>query len=628
MGRTELDALAVASGPVSLWLDVLDATIRTCQEHGRADLVAWLWQRRAQLLHPHLRVLVVGAAKQGKSQLINALINAPVCIVGDDRGTTVPTVVRHTAAPSAHLIVRASADAAWMPDAGPQDRIPLALERLADALTETVAGQPAGTVERLHADVGVPRSLLAAGLQLIDTPPLPGLPSASPAAVGRLRELATDSRADLVMFACESGRELSDAEVEVLADLARLYPNLVVAYTKTDYAAHWRRDLEASRMRLIQAGVPATMLPLSATLRARAAQTGDTALNGESGFPALIGLLEHAVAAKPDRLARATVGVLGRTVTERLAVPLREHLDAQRAETETSMAVKRLHETQRRMDELRRCSTRWQSRLSDEVADMMSDIEHDLRERTRAVIAEADEVFTASDPLKVWDEFEPWLRDALVEVAETSMGWLGERAAWLARAVAAEFPAELGDVLPPWVPGVQDGVPDRVVGLDSPEVERFTMTQKLFTGLRGSYGGVLMFGLATSLAGMSLINPISLSGGALFGGKSIREEGRSLLRRRQAAARAAVRQHVDEIFVGLAKDAKDSVRRVQRALRDHFSAVTEDLQEAIIESLRTAKADAEREVSVREGQARRTEQELIRLAGLQKQALALLQAPA
>jgi len=626
--RTELGALAAASGPASLWLDVLDATIRTCQEHGRADLVAWLWQRRAQLLHPHLRVLVVGAAKQGKSQLINALINAPVCIVGDDRGTTVPTVVRHTAAPSAHLIVRASADAAWTPDAGPQDRIPLALERLADALTETVAGQPAATVERLHADVGVPRSLLAAGLQLIDTPPLPGLPSTAPAAVGRLRELATDSRADLVLFACEAGRELSGAEVDVLADVARLFPSLVVAYTKTDYAAHWRRDLEASRMRLIQAGVPATVLPLSATLRTRAAQTGDTTLNGESGFPALIGLLEQAVAAKPDRLARATVGVLGRTVTERLAVPLRENLDAQRAETETSKAVTRLHETQRRMDELRRCATRWQSRLSDEVADLMSDIEHDLRERTRAVIARADEMFTESDPLRVWDEFEPWLRDALVEVAETSLGWLGDRAEWLARAVAAEFPPELGDVLPSWVPAVQEGLPDRVVSLDSPQVEKFTMTQKLFTGLRGSYGGVLMFGLATSLAGMSLINPISLSGGALFGGKSIREEGRSLLKRRQAVARAAVRQHVDEIFVGLAKDAKDSVRRVQRALRDHFSAVTEDLQEAIIESLRSAKADAEREMSAREGQARRTEQELIRLAGLQKQALALLQAPA
>jgi hypothetical protein len=280
------------------------------------------------------------------------------------------------------------------------------------------------------------------------------------------------------------------------------------------------------------------------------------------------------------------------------------------------------------MDELRRCATRWQSRLGDEVADLMSDIEHDLRERTRAVIAHADEVFTESDPLRMWDEFDGWLRDALQEAADTSLTWLGERAEWLARAVAAEFPPELGDVLPSWVPAVQDGLPDRVTGLQTPPVERFTMSQKLFTGLRGSYGGVLMFGLATSLAGMSLINPISLSGGAIFGGKSIREEGRSMLKRRQAAARAAVRQHVDEIFVGLAKDAKDSVRRIQRALRDHFTAVTEDLQEAIIESLRSAKADAEREVSTREVKARRIEQELIRLAALQKQALALLQAPA
>jgi hypothetical protein len=627
-GRTELGALAATDGPASLWLDVLDAMIRTCRGHGRADLVAWLWQRRAQLLHPHLRVLVVGAAKQGKSQLINALINAPVCVVGDDRGTTVPTVVRHTDAPTANLILRDAADAAWTSDAGPQDRIPLALERLTDALTETLAAQPAGTVERLHADVGVPRSLLADGLLLIDTPPLPGLPAAATAAVGRVRELATDSRADLVLFVCESSRELSAAEVDVLGDLARLFPRLVVAYTKTDHATRWRHDLELSRMRLVQAGVPATMVPLSATLRSRAAQSGDPALNGESGFPALIGLLQSAVATKLDRLAPATVGVLGRVVTERLAVPLRDNLDTHRAETAASDAVTRLHETQRRMDELRRCATRWQSRLADEVADLMSDIEHDLRERTRAVIASADEFFTEADPLRAWDEFEPWLRDAMLEAAQTSLGWLSERADWLARAVAAEFPPDLGDVLPSWAPAVQKELPDRVTGLDAPPVERFTVTQKLFTGLRGSYGGVLMVGLATSLAGMSLINPISLGGGALFGGKSIREEGRSQLRRRQVTARAAVRQHVDETFVALTKDAKDSVRRIQRALRDHFTAITEDLQEAIIESLRSAKADAEREVSVREGQVRRIEQELIRLAGLQQQALALLQAPA
>jgi hypothetical protein len=605
-GRTEL-----TPGPAPLWLDVLDATIRTCTEHGRPELAGRLWQRRAQLLDPSLRVLVAGGARQGKSQLINALINAPVCVTGDDRGTAVPTVIRHAGQPTAQLI------------RGDADRIALAADRPAESLVEKLGGLPSPGRE-LHAEVGLPRELLAAGLQLVDTPPLP---TSGAEAIDRLRELADTGRADVLLFACEAGRELSDAELALLADLATRLPGLVVSFTKTDYTPDWRRGVETNRMRLVQAGVAATVVPTSSALRVHATRTGDGALNGESGFPQLIAVLQALIAAKPERLSRAAVGLLGRTVAEELAAPLRESLTAQRAETGRSAAMTRLHEAQRRMDELRKCTTRWQSRLADEVGDLMSDIEHDLRERTRAVIARSDEIFAESDPARVWDEFEPWLREALQETARTSLGWLGDRAAWLARSVAAEFPPELGQVLPSWVPAVGD-LPSRVTDLTTPPVEKFTLSQKVFTGLRGSYGGVLMFGLATSLTGMSLINPISLSGGALFGGKSIREEGRSLLKRRQAAARAAVQRHVDEIFIGMAKDAKDSVRRIQRALRDHYTAVTEDLQDSIVDSLRTAKAAADQEATARETRARRVEQELIRLAGLQKQSLALLRSPA
>jgi hypothetical protein len=65
-------------------------------------------------------------------------------VTGDDRGTAVPIVVRHAAQPTAELIRRAAADAGWPADAGPQDRLALAPDRLGDALTETLAGQPAG----------------------------------------------------------------------------------------------------------------------------------------------------------------------------------------------------------------------------------------------------------------------------------------------------------------------------------------------------------------------------------------------------------------------------------------------------------------------------------------------------
>jgi Dynamin family len=608
------------TGTTPLWLDVLDTAIRTCTVHNRLEMADWLSHRRTQLLHPQLRVLVVGAAKQGKSQLINALINAPVCAVDQNGGTTVPTVVRHAGTPTAHLIRRPSPQADWTATVGPQDRFPLALDRLGAAIADTAARQPNGAP--LHVDIGVPRSLLATGLVLIDTPALPDLPGASAGAVTEVRHLATEACADLVLFTCDAGRELSSAELAVLSDLTRLYPSLLVVLTKTDYAAGWRHNLAQNRDRLARAGVPAAVTAVSASLRLHAARADDQALNQESGFADLVVHLQQTVATKPDQLAPATVGVLGRIAIERLAAPLREEMAAQQ-NAGASDAMARLHATQRQLDELRRCAARWQNCLADEVGDLMSDIEHDLRERTRAVLAETDEFFNRNDPAKAWDEFDPWLRQSLQELAQTSLTWLAERAEWMARKVAGMFPPDAGEVLPPQALVAGDNLPDRVIGLDAPAVARFSPGQKLFIGLRGSYGGVVMFGLVTSLTGMSLINPISIGGGALFGGKSIREESKSLLKRRQAEAKTAVQRHVDDVFVALNKDARDTVRRVQRALRDHFSAVTEDLQEAVMESLRSAKAAADQDVAARGQRARRIEHELTGLAELHQQAQAL-----
>ncbi len=176
---------------------------------------------------------------------------------------------------------------------------------------------------------------------------------------------------------------------------------------------------------------------------------------------------------------------------------------------------------------------------------------------------------------------------------------------------------------PPALVAAADGADEQVPGLDAPPVARFSPGQKLFIGLRGSYGGVVMFGLVTSLAGMSLINPISIGGGAIFGGKTIRDESKSLLKKRQAEAKTLVARHIDDVFVRLNKEARDSVRRVQRALRDHFTAVTEDLQEIVMDSLRNAKAAADQDVAVREQHSRRIQEELAVLARLHSEALAL-----
>lgn len=604
----------------SLWLDVLDTAIQMSAVHHRGELQEWLSGRRAQLLHPQLRVLVTGAPGQGKSHLVNALINAPVCPVAGTSPGTVATVVRHGETPAAHLVTRADPTAAWTAPAGPHQRVALPTEKLPDAVAEAVLTQPPAAAALMHAEVQVPRALLASGVVLIDTPGLAGLPEAGRDAVADLRALVTYACADLVLFTCEATREVTDAELDVLADLTRLYPHVLVALTKTDVAPRWRHTLAHTRDRLTEVGVPATVIALSSTLREHAVRSGSHPLNDESGYPHLITHLQHSVSTKQDELARATVSLIGRLVVERIAKPLRADLQNS---AEPSDAVAQLHDAQRRLEDLRRITTRWQNCLADETGDLLSDIEQDLRERTRAVLAEAEKTLDGVDPASGWDEFEPWLRQAVQEAAEASFAWLAERADWLAYRVAEQFPEYADQIVPPWIAGTVDEVPDRSGELSAPPVERFTATQKLFTGLRGSYGGILMVGLATSMAGMSLINPLSIGGGAIFGGRTIREESRSLLKRRQATAKMAVQRHIDQIFVGLAKDAKDSVRRLQRTLRDHYSGVTEDIHEAIMESLRSAKAEADRDLAARAQRARRIEHELNRLAELYTQAQAL-----
>lgn len=598
-----------------IWLDVLDEIARTCTAHGRGDLLQTVRQKRAQLLDPTLRVLVIGEPNQGKSQLINAIINAPACPVGDGRTTVLPTVVQHAEAPTA-AVAQAPPPAPGHPTgtaaAATVERTPVALNQVAAGVAGLVGRRPGGGPA--YVEIGLPRALLGAGLVLVDTPGADEV-----AGIGAAAPVASPARADTVVLVSDSTRELSVAELNMLLHIMRSHPNVVVVQSKTDLVADWRTVAERNRQHLAEAGVPATLIPVSAALRLRAAAADDRGLNAESGFPALIARLQRDLAGKADHLARAAVQTVARTVVEQLAAPLRAELATQEAE-EQSGPISRLHAAQREVDELRRCSTRWQNTLTDEITDLLADLEYDLRDRTRQILRAVDEAFDTADPLVAWDTFQDWLERSLVEAAEANHEWLIQRCDWIARRVAANFDRYGYDVLPPWSMTMPDDIGERLPELQRPTIDRFTTGQKLFTGMKGSYGGMLMFGLATTLAGMPMINPVSVGIGALFGGKSIRDESKQLLRRRQATVKTAIQRHVDDFFVRIIRDCRDAARQVQRMLRDHFTGLTEELQEAIVQSFRSAKQEADTDASLREQRQREIRLKMTRLAAVYEQA--------
>ena len=355
------------------WLDVLDETIGACATHGRPDLEQQLREKRTQLLDPKLRVLVVGEPKQGKSQLVNALINAPVCSVGDDLTTTVPTIVEYSETPSAAL-VRVQAPTpprAIAPAATPSARESVPIDQVTQRIDRN-GGESHGKV--VGAEIGIPRKLLADGLCLVDTPAISD--PDSPRSADTFTAIA---QADSVLLVTDATSELAPAEIELLRRVTKLCPNVTIVVTKIDLSPSWRGLIERNRARLAEAGLQVPVLPVSAALRLEAARTGDRGLNAESGFPDLLTSLQQYVATKGDVLARRSVAVAAGTAIEKLAVALHGEISAQDTDDQ-SVAVSTIQAAQRMIDDLRERSAKWQNVLADDMADLVSDIDYDLED--------------------------------------------------------------------------------------------------------------------------------------------------------------------------------------------------------------------------------------------------------
>jgi hypothetical protein len=582
------------------WLEVLDDTVRTCATHRRQDLVERLSARRSRLLDPKLRVVVVGESGQGKSQLINALLNAPVCAVGDDRTTVVPAVIEHAETPTATMVTGGR-----LAIEGSAHK-PVAVESVTtEANREALSATGAPVV---RTEIGLPRALLAGGLALVDTPAC--------AAVDTVQDMA----ADAVLMATDATTDLSATELHLLAQIARLCPTIIVALTKIDLVPSWRAVAERTRAQLDQGGLLATVLPVSANLRLAAARTSDKALNEESGFGELIRFLHKDLLGQADLLARRSVAALTGLTVESLLGPLQEEF-AETQQADGGDTVARWHNEGRRLERVQRDAARWQTLLSDEVSDLLSDVEFDLRDRTRRILVEVDEYFDSADPARTWTEFEDWLRENLTTVAETNSEWLLDRFEWIARKMARHVSPHRRDALPEKLPREVPG--DAVGDLRMPRVERFSVGQKLFVGMRGSYSGLLMFGLATTIAGLNLVNPISIGAGVAFGAKSVFEERGNRLKRRQAAAKNAAHRYVDDFFLTYGKHSKDTARQIHRALRDRLTGIAEELRAEITESAKSIKRVIDTDAAERTARAHEIRRSVEELTLLRQRAQSL-----
>ncbi|HJX86247.1 MAG TPA: Isoniazid-inducible protein iniA, partial [Gemmatimonadales bacterium] len=235
---------------------------------------------------------------------------------------------------------------------------------------------------------------------------------------------------------------------------------------------------------------------------------------------------------------------------------------------------------------------------------------------------DAEQAIDAADPGVNWPETVAWLEQRVAAAVSDTFVWTNERAQWLSEQVADHFTRD-NVPLPVLRVDSTAEVLDPVHSVETLDPGRLNPVQKVFIGMRGSYGGVLMFGLLTGIAGMSLINPISVGAGLLIGGKVYKDEKTARLKRRQGEAKAIVRSHIDDVIFQVGKQLKDRLRLVQRGTRDHFTDIAEEHHRSLAESVLVAQKAATTYSLVRDQRIQQIKTTLGRVEELHKRAQAL-----
>ncbi|WP_431234815.1 dynamin family protein [Mycolicibacterium psychrotolerans] len=581
---------------VKVIVELIDHTSAIADLNDRGDLVARLAVAKERITDPQIRVVIAGQLKQGKSQLLNSLLNMPVARVGDDETTALVTVISYAEQPSARLIVSVG-------EGMPPQSIDIPIDDIRHDLRR--APQAQGR-EVLRVEVGAPSPLLQGGLAFIDTPGVGGhgQPHLS-STLGLLPD------ADAMLMISDTSQEFTEPEMRFIRQAHEICPVGAVVATKTDLYPYWREIVSANTAHLQRAGLQLPLIPASSLLRSHAIQLNDKELNDESNFPAIVAWLSEKVLSRESDAVRDHVVGEIRSAAEHLNLSVNSELSALSDPDQARRLTEDLERRKQEAQDALQQTALWQQVLNDGIADLTADVEHDLRARFRAITQHIESVIDEGDPTQHWAEIGAEVEDSVANAVGDNFVWAYQRAEALAAEVARTFvEAGLDAIKMPEVSAAEmnAGV-GRLKSLARLESKPIGKGHKVITSMRGSYGGVLMFGMLTSVAGLGMFNPLSLGAGLLLGRKAYKEDMENRMMRVRNEAKTNLRRFVDDVLFVVSKESRDRLKNVQRQLRDHYRDIANQTTRSLNESLQSTIAAARMEETDRNNRIRELERQ-------------------
>ncbi len=582
---------------VKVIVELIDHTSKIADTNDRGDLVERMRVAKERITDPQIRVVIAGQLKQGKSQLLNSLLNVPVARVGDDESTVLATVVSYGEQTTARLVL-ASGNGAE----------PELVEiPPADLKNDLRRAPQAGGREVLRVEVTAASPLLKGGLAFVDTPGVGGhgQPHLS-ATLGLLPD------ADAMLMVSDTSQEFTEPEMRFIRQALEICPVAVILATKTDLYPYWRQVVETNADHLRRIGIEAPMIPLSSILRSHAIQLNDKELNEESNFPTLVNYLRDKVLSREnDRIRDAVVADI-RSAAEHLTLVVGSELSTLNDPEARGRLTADLERRKEEAQEALQHTALWQQVLNDGISDLTSDVDHDLRNRFRVITQHTEKVIDECDPTHHWAEIGTELENAVATAVGDNFVWAYQRAGVLAAEVARTFvEAGLEAVKMPEINARDMGAGfTDLKSLAKLEAQPIGVGHKVITGLRGSYGGVLMFGMLTTFAGLAMINPLSVGAGLVLGRKAYKEDLANRMSRIRDDAKMNVRRFVDDVQFVVSKESRDRLKGIQRQLRDHYRGIANQTTRSLNESLQATLTAAKLEENERNTRIRELERQL------------------
>jgi hypothetical protein len=271
-----------------------------------------------------------------------------------------------------------------------------------------------------------------------------------------------------------------------------------------------------------------------------------------------------------------------------LAMPMDAAARAEGSEQAASETIDDLRELHARVTQFRSGVSRWQERLAHGMQEATIELDNDLRTRMRSLAeqtaARIDEETPADDLV-----FEAWLQKVTVEELAEHYRKIADRANELASAVAQEF-AALDEHA---AFEARTSAPTEQIGAVRVEQEQRLMKDGVVrrivtTGQGYSSGVILLSSVVGVVSAMPWIPLVALPFAGLLARRAFSEDrDKRLAAQRQELLRVGTR-HLDEVGFIVHADSRDTLRRLEQDIRDHYQSRADELDRTLQQALAAA----------------------------------------